>query len=104
MFRWILLAIAFAISAVFMVRAAHGITSRSEDKRASSFVLPMMLLAQLALAIVFKLVFFKFVVLHHGPPSGGDDDVPVAPPPKPTPTQPPGNGTTGGNDTMLFAF
>jgi hypothetical protein len=105
MFRWALVIFAFVLSAVFMLRAAHGITSRSEDKRASSFILPTMLLAQAALALVMKVVFFKFVVLHH--PGGGegapheDPDVPEPPPAPPSPT--PGNGT-GGNDTFLAAY
>ena len=103
LFRWILVGVGFVVSAIFMVKSAHTITSRSEDKRASSFVLPLMLFAQFSLALVFKMVFFKFVVLKQGPGSGGGDtggEEPKEPAPGPAPTGSP----DGGNGTMMAFF
>ncbi|KAI8999910.1 hypothetical protein DFJ74DRAFT_698018 [Hyaloraphidium curvatum] len=94
-FRWVLIVLAFVFSAAFMLRNAHAITSRSEDKRATTFVLSFIALAQFSLAVLFKVVFFRFVVLHSGAPP--DDGQPDEPAPSPPPA--PGNDT---NSTFLF--
>lgn len=103
MFRWVLVVIGFGISGAFMFRSMRGITGRSEDKRASSFVLPLMIFAQFCLAVVFKMVFFKFVVLRSpgtGGGGGGDDDG-ALPGPNPLPTEP---SRDDGNDTTNETF
>ncbi|KAI9002297.1 Yip1-domain-containing protein [Gaertneriomyces semiglobifer] len=60
--RWVLVAVAFALSVLFKVRTIRPILSQTDDKRASTLVLSVIAIAHGGLALLFKFGFFAFVI------------------------------------------
>ncbi|KND00148.1 uncharacterized protein SPPG_04489 [Spizellomyces punctatus DAOM BR117] len=60
--RWVLVAVAFASSVLFKIRTVRPIITQTNDKRASTLVLSIIVLCHGALVLLFKFVFFRFVI------------------------------------------
>ncbi|KAI9105247.1 hypothetical protein DFS34DRAFT_598673 [Phlyctochytrium arcticum] len=60
--RWILVAVAFASSALFKVRTVRPIVQQANDKVASTIVLTIIFAAHGALALLFKFYFFTYTI------------------------------------------